>query len=86
MLAGQWDFQGQGGTFAYWRQGRTVWIGEGHHRANAALEIGYATGDWSYLHRLLQHGKCEPGVPPARNRGRFPTRSWFSRLLEVLGL
>jgi len=85
MLGGEWDFEGQGASFVYWQQGRTVWVGEGHHRANAALEIGQASGDWSYLHRLLEHGTCEPSVPPPANRGRFPTRGWLSRLLTILG-
>jgi hypothetical protein len=85
MLAGQWDFVGQGKSFVFWQQGKTVWIAEGHHRANAALEIGRASGDWSYLHRLLEHGKREPGAPPPRNRGRFPTRKWWSTWLLWLG-
>jgi filamentous hemagglutinin len=85
MLANEWDFQGQGSTFVYWRDGRTVWVSEGHHRANAALEIGRASGDWSYLDRLLEHGKREPDLPPPANRGRFPTRGWLSRCLTMLG-
>jgi hypothetical protein len=85
MLAGQWDFAGQGKSFVYWQRGDTVWISEGHRRANAALEIGRASGDWTYLRRLLEHGKREPGWPPYRNRGRFPTRSWWSSFLSWLG-
>ena len=86
MLNGAWDFEGQGKTFVYWRDGMTVYISEGHTRANAALEIGYATGDWSYLEQLILHGKREPGLPPPRQAGRFPTRSLWSRILELLGL
>ena len=86
MLAGEWDFEGQGTTFVYWRQGRTVWITDGHHRANAALEIGRQTGDWSFLHRLLEYGTPEKGLPPLGDRGRFPTRGWWSGLLTLLGL
>jgi hypothetical protein len=85
MLARQWDFAVLGTTFVYWRSGRTVWVAERHHRANAALEIGRESGDWSYLHRLLQHGKCEPGVPPQGNRGTFPTRGLWSYFLTLLG-
>jgi filamentous hemagglutinin len=86
MLAGRWDFAGQGATFVYWRQGQTVWVADGHHRANAALEIGRTTGDWSYLDRLLEFGRIEQGLPPPDNEGRFPTRGWWSRLLSFLGL
>jgi hypothetical protein len=74
MLGGQWDFAGPGKSFVYFQRGRTVWITEGHHRANAALEIGKTSGDWSYLHRLLAHGKRETGSPPYRNRGLLPAR------------
>lgn len=77
MLAGQWDFAGRGRSFVYWRQGDTVWISDGHHRANAALEIGRETGDWSYLHLLLDYGKQEIEDPPPRNRRMFPARRWW---------
>lgn len=86
MLAGQWDFTGQGKSLVYWRDGNTVYISEGHHRVNAALEIGWETGDWSYLDRLLEYGSREEGLPPRGNISRFPTRSWWSRWLEWLGL
>ncbi len=85
MLGGQWDFAGRGESFAYWKRGNTVWVSEGHHRANAALEIGRVSGDWSYLRRLLEHGTRWPGSPPYRNRGPFGTRSWWSSLLLRIG-
>ena len=85
MLAGQWDFATRGMSFVYWRRGHIVWISEGHHRANAALEIGRTSGDWSFLHRLFEHGKREPGEPPRGNRGLFPTRRWWSSWLLWLG-
>jgi hypothetical protein len=34
---------------------------------------------------LLEHGSCEVGSPPRGNRGRFPTRWWWSSLLLCLG-
>ena len=85
ILAGEWDYEGRGATFVFWQEGGTVWISEGHHRANAALEIGRKTGDWRFLRWLLQYGKREPGLPPTGQRGRFPTRGWLSRLLSMLG-
>src|SRR3954447_8686188 len=85
MLAGEWDFAERGATFVFWQEGRTVWVSEGHHRANAALEIGREMNDWTFLERLLQNGRREPGLLPMANRGRFPTRSWFSRWLTFLG-
>ena len=86
MLDGAWDFEGQGKTFVYWQEGTTIFISEGHTRANAALEIGNTTGDWRYLEQLILHGKREPRLPPPRQVGRFPTRSLWSRILEILGL
>lgn len=85
MLAGHWDFAGRGKSFVYWQVGNTVWVSEGHHRANAALEIGRASGDWGLLHRLLESGQREPDSPPRGNRGRFPTRLWWSSWLLWLG-
>lgn len=85
MLTGQWDFAGQGKSSVYWRHENTVWVSEGHHRTNAALEIGRASGDWSFLDRLLEHGFCIEGPAPHGNRGRFPTRRWLSSLLLWLG-
>lgn len=85
MLAGQWDFAERGKSFVYWRQGDRVWISDGHHRANAALEIGREGGDWSYLHLLLEYGKWEPDLPPPGNVGLFPTRRWWLSWLLWLG-
>jgi filamentous hemagglutinin len=85
MLEGRWAFQGQGETLVYWREGNTIYVAEGYHRINAALEIGKQSGDWSYLEKLLQYGRQEPGSPPKSDIGRFPTRSWWSRWLERLG-
>lgn len=85
MVAKKWDYEGRGKTFVYWRDGQTIYIAEGHHRANAALEIGRQSGNWSHLEKLLQYGKLEPGIPPPSNIGRFHTRSFWSRLLERLG-
>ena len=85
MLGGHWDFAGQGQSFVFWKQGRTVWVAEGHHRMNAALEIGRESGDWSFLHRLLEYGSYQPYLPPPRNRGWFPTRGFWSWCLAVLG-
>jgi hypothetical protein len=85
MLAGQWDFEGRGKSFVYWQAGNTVWVSEGHHRANAALEMGRASGDWGFLRRLLESGRREPDAPPRGNRGRFPTRRWWSSWLLWLG-
>src|SRR5437899_12713190 len=85
MREGRWDFEGQGKSLVYWSDGNTIYVSEGHHRINAALEIGHETGDWSYLEKLLQYGTLEPGLPPQKNRRRFPTRTWWSRLLARLG-
>jgi hypothetical protein len=86
MRAGQWDFERRADSLVFWRCEQTIYISEGHHRVNAALELGEETGDWSYLDRLISHGKLEAGLPPSSDVGRFPTRRWWSRLLGMLGL
>ncbi len=42
----------------------TYYIGEGHHRMNAALEIFEETGNTSYVDALLENGLWTPGKPP----------------------
>ena len=86
MLEGRWDYEGLGKHLVYWREGNTIYVSDGHHRVNAALEIGWETGDWNYLDRLLEYGKQEPDLPPPGNIGRFSTRRWWSRLLDRMGI
>jgi hypothetical protein len=85
MLAGQWDYAATGWNFIYWRRGRTVWISNGHHRVDAALEVGRETGDWSYLDRLLASNRPQEGEPFSRDQGMFPARRLLNRWLTYLG-
>ena len=83
MLAGDYRYDSREGRIAGWRgMAGTYYIGEGHHRVNAALEIYWETGDRSHLDRLLQAGEWEDSAPP-KNR-RLPTRSLWSKLLYYL--
>ena len=86
MLAGRWKWEELGHTFIYWRHEQIIYIAEGHHRANAALEIGKATGDWSFLELLLEHGRRVPDVPHPSDIHRLPTRTLWSRVLSWLDL
>lgn len=86
LLEGNWEFEGRDDPVVFWREGDTLYISEGHHRINAALEIGQENGDWSHLEKFLECGKCVPGTPPKNNIGRFPTRGWWSWFLECLGI
>jgi hypothetical protein len=87
MRNGEWDFSpDRPDRIVYYRDDwGTIHIADGHKRVNAALELGSETGDWSYLGRLLESGKRE-AVPPPATSARFPTRSWWSRFLDWLGL
>lgn len=84
MLAGEWKWEASGKTFIYWKEGNTIYVAEGHHRTNAALEIGRETGDWSILNRLLESGIRLDGDPARSDIHRFPTRSFWSRFLSWL--
>lgn len=85
MLAGEYDYESSRGRIAGWRdQRKTYYIGEGHHRMAAALEVFRETGDHSHVMRLIENGQWEPSPPP-RNR-RLPRRGFWSRLLHKMGL
>lgn len=83
MLAGRYDYQSRTGQIGGWRDSRgNYYIGEGHHRINAALEIYWETGDREPLDRLLRNGDWKDSKPP-KNR-RLPTRSFWTRVLYIL--
>ncbi len=65
-------------TFIYWRIDDTILISEGHHRMNAALELGEERGDWGYVEQLLSHAVPDSGSPP-QVTSRLPRRSWWRR-------
>ena len=84
MLAGNFRYGSNEGRIFSWRDTRgTYYICEGHHRVLAALEIHWETGNRSYLDRVLECGLWEE-TPPPKNF-RLPTRSFWSRLLYILG-
>jgi len=63
----------------------TYYVGEGHHRTIAALEIYYETGDAAPLLELLRHGAFTNGPPPL-DRCVLPLRSWWARVRNRLGI
>jgi hypothetical protein len=75
MLNGRYRFEAPEGRIGGWRDAAgNYYIGEGHHRMAAALEIFEATGDASYVNRLLQYGLWTLGRPPASQIGPLPRR------------
>jgi filamentous hemagglutinin len=87
MLAGTYDWDGSRGLLdpvtgelldgrigGYLGDDGTYYVGEGHHRMNAALEIFEETGDSSYVDQLLENGAWTPGEPPANDIGPLPRK------------
>jgi len=65
MLNGRYEFTDPKGIVGGWRDAAgNYFLGEGHHRMNAALEIFEETGNASYVNELLKHGLWELQPPP----------------------
>ncbi len=68
MIAGRFDYADArcvvGGSFD--ARTRTFYVGEGHHRFAAALEIAKETGNWSPFKKLVDYGlwSFKEGPPP----------------------
>ena len=75
MLNGDYRFTEPDGRIGGWRDDAgNYYIGEGHHRMNAALEIFEETGNATYANQLLEHGSWTPGSPPPSQVGPLPRR------------
>jgi filamentous hemagglutinin len=67
-----------------WRDGAyDFYIGEGHHRINAALEIYWETREDRFITLLLEHGKWHRSKPLLSRR--LPTRSLWFKLTRAIG-
>jgi filamentous hemagglutinin len=85
MLAGLFHYERADARLRGWLSDKgAYYIGEGHHRVNAALEIFWETGDRTCLERLLEHGHWREGAP--EDSTRLLTRRVWSRILSWLGL
>ncbi|MEM7394694.1 MAG: RHS repeat-associated core domain-containing protein [Verrucomicrobiota bacterium] len=62
MLSGELPFEGDGRIGGFKNAGN-YYVGEGHHRMNAAMEIYEDTGDASYIEKLITHGFWTPKKP-----------------------
>ncbi|MEP0345625.1 RHS repeat-associated core domain-containing protein [Rhodopirellula bahusiensis] len=64
MQAGRYRFKSDEGRIGgYYNEG-CYYIGEGHHRMNAAMQIFEETGNSYFVEQLLQHGRWTPRTPP----------------------
>lgn len=77
MLEGSFAFtslEGRIGGHFHERQ-RVFYVGEGHHRLAAALEIAYETGNWTYFNKLIRYGDWEKTKVVPRMHFALPVRS-----------
>jgi hypothetical protein len=50
-----------------WKDGNTYYIGEGHTRLAAALELAKQSGNFSHVMKLLNQGRWTPGTPASKS-------------------
>ena len=75
MQNGRFRFEDPRGQIAGWRDAQgNYYLGEGHHRMAAAMEIFEETGDPSNVNRLLENGHWTPVERPPAGVGPLPRR------------
>jgi hypothetical protein len=87
MLAGEFRFQDVGARVGGVRDRKGVYhVVEGHHRIAAALEILRESGDEGPLRELLRWGRwCDQPRGPRESRP-MPSRWWWGRFRNWLGI
>jgi hypothetical protein len=75
MLNGTYRFTDPEGRISGWRDAAgNYYIGEGHHRMEAALQIFEETGDPKYVNQLLENGHWSAEPPPVSDIVPLPRR------------
>ena len=75
MQNGRFRFEAPEGRISGWRDPQgNYYIGNGHHRMAAAMEIFEETGDPSNVNRLLENGYWTPVERPPVQVGPIPRR------------
>ncbi len=84
MLNGSFAFSSLEGRIGgeYHEPRKIFFVGEGHHRLAAALEIAFESGNWSCFNKLIRYGDWEKTSRNPRDAYRLPVRS---RMLTYLG-
>ena len=87
MLGGRYRFEAREGQIGGVRDRKgTYHVIEGHHRVVAALEIYGETGNAGYVSELLRLGRwTEVESAPTISRP-LPSRGWWGRLRNWLGM
>jgi filamentous hemagglutinin len=87
MQEGWFDFTEELARLDGWRDARGwYYISDGSHRMVAALDIERETGDPWAVHALLQYGRWIDCDVPPRGHRPMPSRRWWDRLRNYLGL
>ncbi len=84
MLEERFLFESSEGRIGghYHERRRIFFVGEGHHRLAAALEIAKETGDWRPFRRLLRHGLWQKTDRIPDLHHRLPVRSTWGNYLS----
>lgn len=86
MQNGSFEYLSPKGKIAGYIDKKGIYyIGEGHHRITAAMEIFTKTGNSSSLRQLLQNGKWTSVVNPPANARPLPSRAFWGNFRNWLG-
>lgn len=86
MKSGSYRYQDAEGQIGGRLHDGVYYVGEGHHRAVAALEWAYLTGDTKPIKNLLSFGKWYPSAEKPRHSRTMPIDDPWHRLLNHWGL
>ncbi|CDL81248.1 hypothetical protein [Xenorhabdus szentirmaii] len=86
MLDGTYDFKNIKNIIGGEIDSKGVYyVGDGHHRMAAAQEIYKETGDATYIHKLIEHGRWDKVNSPTVDVRPMPSRGFFGNLRNKLG-
>ena len=86
MLAGRFDLLAPRGRIGGYRDERLVfYVGDGHHRMVAALEIYRETSDMTPVLQLLAWGRWKDQPHGPRRNRPMPARSWWGWFRNQIG-
>jgi RHS repeat-associated protein len=75
MLSGNFNFEADFGRIGGYIDNKgNYYVGAGHHRMVAAMEIYKATGDASYIRKLIKNGRWTPIDKPPVDMRPLPKR------------
>ena len=86
MLSGKYEYSEMRGQIGGWFDSNgNFYVGEGHHRMAAAMEIFKETGDDTHIKKLLEKGLWSKTIDPPNDSRPLPSRDFLDNLRNLLG-